>query len=162
MARTRSHKDSERKWPLLIAPALTLIYQASYGQSQIPDDWERAFMTPLFKKGDKSNAADYRPVSLTSYCCKVTDHIVHRYLMKFLERNKILIDFQHGLQKRISCETQLITTIHDLALGLDRRQQVDAICWIIAWQSSSITMASETRTYPGSKVSLQTGIDNCP
>ena len=35
-------------------PSLTLIYQASYEQGQIPDDWKRAFMTPSFKKGDKS------------------------------------------------------------------------------------------------------------
>ena len=32
-----------------IAAALTLIYQASYEQGQIPDDWKRAFVTPLFK-----------------------------------------------------------------------------------------------------------------
>ena len=45
--------------------------------------------------------------------------------MKFLESNKILSDFQHAFQKRRSCETQIIITIHDLAVGLDRRQQVD-------------------------------------
>ena len=57
-----------------IAPALTLIYQASYEQDQIPDDWKNAFVTPLFKKGDKSKAANYLPVSLTSCCCKVMEH----------------------------------------------------------------------------------------
>ena len=36
-------------------------------------------------------------------------------------------DYQHGFGKRRSCETQLITTIYDLAIGLDRRQQVYAI-----------------------------------
>ena len=49
--------------------------------------------------------------------------------MKFLENNKILSDYQHtcSFRKKRSCETQLITTVHDLANGLDRRQQVDAI-----------------------------------
>ena len=84
-------------------------------------------MTPLFKKGDNSKAANYRPVSLTSCCCKIIEHIVHSYLMKFLESNKILNDFQHGIRKKRSCKAQLIITIHDLAVGLDRRQQVDAI-----------------------------------
>ena len=47
--------------------------------------------------------------------------------MKFLKNNKILSDYQHGFRKKRSCETHLITTVHDLAIGLDRRQQVDAI-----------------------------------
>ena len=110
-----------------IAPSLTLIYQASYKQGQVPGDWKSAFVTPLFKKGDKSKASNYRPVSLTSYCCKVMEHIVHSHLMKFLKNNKILSNYQHGFRKKRSCETQLITTVHDLAIGLDRRQQVDAI-----------------------------------
>ena len=48
-------------------------------------------------------------------------------LIKSSESNKILSNFQQGFLKRISCETQLITIIHDLAVGLDRWQQVDAI-----------------------------------
>ena len=48
---------------------------------------------------------------------------MHSHLMKFLENNKILSDYQHGSRKK----TQRITTVHDLAIGLDRRQQVNAI-----------------------------------
>ena len=55
------------------------------------------------------------------------EHIVHSHLMKFLESNRILSDHQHGFRKRRSCETQLLITVHDLAAGLDRRQQIDAI-----------------------------------
>ena len=99
-----------------------LIYQASYEQVQISDDWKRAFVTPLFKQGARA-----RQVSLTYCCCKVIENIVHSRHMKFLESNKILNDFQHGLRKSRSCETQLITTIHNLAVGPDRLQQVGAI-----------------------------------
>ena len=52
---------------------------------------------------------------------------MHSHLMNFLENSKILSDYQRGFRKKRSCETQLITTVHDLAVGLDRRQQVDAI-----------------------------------
>ena len=84
-------------------------------------------MTPLFKKGDKGKPANYQPVSLTSCCCKVIEHIVHSDIIKCLESNKIQSNLQQGFWKMRSCETQLITTIHYLAVGLDRRQQVDAI-----------------------------------
>ena len=43
--------------------------------------------------------------------------------MNYLESNNILSDFR----KKRSCETQLLVTVHDLAAGLDRHQQIDAI-----------------------------------
>ena len=47
--------------------------------------------------------------------------------MKYLDTYHILSDQQHGFRKRRSCESQLITTVHDLASGLDKRQHIDAI-----------------------------------
>ena len=110
-----------------ISPALTLIFQASYDQGTVPTDRKGAFVTPLFKKGDKSKASNYRPVSLTSICSKAMEHIIHSHLMKYLDSHHILSDQQHGFRKRRSCESQLITTVHDLASGLDKRKQIDAI-----------------------------------
>ena len=110
-----------------ITPVLTLIFQASFDQGQVPENWKRANVTPLFKKGDKSKAANYRRVSLTSNCCKIMEHIVHSHLMNFLESNNIPSDYQHGFLKKRSCETQLLVTAHDLAAGLDRHQQIDVI-----------------------------------
>jgi hypothetical protein len=110
-----------------ISPMLTLIFQASHDQSQVPDDWKGALVTPLFKKGDKSKPSNYRPVSLTSICCKIMEHIVHSHVISFLDHNNILSDMQHGFRKKRSCETQLITTVQDLATGLNNKQQIDAI-----------------------------------
>ena len=110
-----------------VTPALTLIFQASLNQGQTPEDWKLANVSPIFKKGDKSKPANYRPVSLTSVCCKVIEHIIHSHLMKFFEDQNILTDYQHGFRKKRSCESQLITTIQDLASGIDSSTQIDAI-----------------------------------
>jgi type I restriction-modification system DNA methylase subunit len=75
----------------------------------------------------KSKPANYRPVSLTSVCCKVIEHINHSHLMKFFENKNILTDYQHGFRKKRSCESQLITTIQDLLSGIDSSTQIDAI-----------------------------------
>ena len=47
-----------------ISPMLALIYNESLAQSTVPDNWWQANVTPVFKKGEKYNAANYRPVSL--------------------------------------------------------------------------------------------------
>jgi hypothetical protein len=61
-----------------IAPVLAFIFQQSYDTGQVPSDWQLANVTAVFKKGDKTNPANYRPVSLTCILCKTMEHIVFR------------------------------------------------------------------------------------
>ena len=56
--------------------------------------------------------SDYRPVSLTCITCM---HIIYKHILAHLEDHKILTDLQHGFRSGISCETQLVTTFHDLS-----------------------------------------------
>ena len=111
-----------------LAPALTKIFQHSLNSGTVPDDWRKANIVPIFKKGDKHQPGNYRPVSLTSVTCKILEHIVHSNIMGHFETNRILCDNQHGFRKRRSCETQLITTIHGIASKLrNGKIQVDVI-----------------------------------
>ena len=110
-----------------IAPVLTTVITASYSQAAIPTDWKHANVVPIFKKGDRAAASNYRPVSLTSICCKLTEHIVQSQIMRHLDRHQILEDSQHGFRKLRSCETQLLLTLDDLQKSLDSNTQVDAI-----------------------------------
>ena len=59
-----------------IAPILACIYNESLAQGAVPDDWRQANVAPVFKKGEKYDAANYRPVSLTCICCKTLEHII--------------------------------------------------------------------------------------
>ena len=62
-----------------LAHALTL---SSINQGSIPDEWKEANVVPIFKKGDKSTAVNYRPVSLTVVLCKVIEHIICSHIGK--------------------------------------------------------------------------------
>ena len=110
-----------------LAPIITLLFQTSLDNSTVPSDWKSAQITPLFKKGDRSKASNYRPVSLTSICSKVMEHIIHSHIMGHFDQYHILHDAQHGFRKRRSCESQLLLTVQDLAKGLDEKSQIDAI-----------------------------------
>ena len=79
----------------------------------------------VFKKGDRAKPANYRPVSLTSICCKVAEHIIVSSTLRHLDANKILVDCQHGFRRKRSCETQLIVTTEDIAAILNRQSQAD-------------------------------------
>ena len=110
-----------------IAPILTAIFNGSLQEGVLPRDWKVANVTPIYKKGEKANPMNYRPVSLTSICCKVLEHVIHSQVMKHLDSHHILSDTQHGFRKRRSCDTQLVITTDDLARGLDNRKQTDII-----------------------------------
>ena len=109
------------------APALAHIYQTSLNAGTVPDDWKMAHVVPIFKKGDKCKASNYRPVSLTAICSKVMEHILHSNVIGHFEQHSILTDAQHGFRSKRSCETQLITTIQDLASGMSDGHQIYAI-----------------------------------
>ena len=40
-------------------------------ESEIPYDWKCANVVPLFKKGNKNERQNYRPISLTSQVCTI-------------------------------------------------------------------------------------------
>lgn len=96
-------------------------------QGEIPSDWREALVVPIFKKGDKHQASNYRPVSLTSIVCKLLEHIIHSSVMKHFDQNEVLCDNQHGFRKKRSCETQLLSTVQEIASSTAKGKQVDII-----------------------------------
>jgi ribosomal protein L34 len=108
----------------------------------IPNDWRTANVTAIFKKGERYKASNYRPVSLTSLCCKVQEHIIVSSILKHLDAHQILTGCQHGFRARRSCETQLLTLAHELLSSLDVGYQHDII--ILDW---SIMVSSFDRIF---------------
>jgi len=112
-----------------IAPAVTMICTISFEQGELPNDWLHAFIVPVYKGGnkDRSNAENYRPISLTSICCKIMEHIIYSNVMSHLNKNDIISNTQHGFRGNHSCESQLLFTVNDLATGLNDSKQIDTI-----------------------------------
>ena len=110
-----------------VASWLSFIFQQSYDTGAVPSDWTKALVTAIHKKDSKSNPANNRPVSLTSLCCKVMEHIILSHIAKHLAVNNILIDQQHGFRQRFSCETQLISAVNDWAKCINSCSQTDVI-----------------------------------
>ena len=110
-----------------ITPILTLIFQRSIDTGSLPTDWKKANVSPIYKKGDRTKASNYRPVSLTSVCCKILEHIVHSQIMSHFDKYNIITPQQHGFRKGHSCETQLIQTMYDLTTSSNKKVQTDAI-----------------------------------
>ena len=94
-----------------LAPGIALIFQKSLDSSTLPKDWTDANVSPIYKKGDRQSAENYRPVSLTSVLSKTLEHIVCHTMHKHFEKHNVLTNLNHGFRKGFSCETQLTITV---------------------------------------------------
>ena len=110
-----------------LAPILKVLFERSLESGAVPPIWNSANVSPIFKKGEKSAAANYRPISLTCILCKVMEHIIASNVVKHLDTNGLMYDLQHGFRERRSCETQLVSLIEDLARKTSQRKQTDLI-----------------------------------
>ena len=97
-----------------IAPSITVIFQASMQQCVLPIDWKAANVVPLFKKGDRAVASNYRPVSLTCICSKLLEHIIYSHIYAHLTKYSILYNQQHGVcqgQSNAFAKSSKITSV---------------------------------------------------
>ena len=108
-----------------LAPCLTALFNQSIETACLPKDWLNANIAPVFKKGSRSMAVNYRPVSLTSVICKILEHIITKHIRNHLDKHNILSPYQHGFRYKHSCESQLLITTHDLMKHQDKKHQVD-------------------------------------
>ena len=93
----------------------------------LPTDWKKANVIPVFKKGNKHILSNYRPISLTSLVVKTLEHILHNNRLKFLTINSKISSLQHGFRKGHSCQTQLLTTVHDWSRSKDSGNSTHAV-----------------------------------
>lgn len=111
----------------LLSVPLTDIFRQSLSTGEVPEDWRRANITPIHKKGNKSAALNYRPVSLTSVVSKVMEGFIREELIAHVNSNEILCNAQHGFRSRRSCLTNMLTYLDDIINAVDNQNWVDAI-----------------------------------
>ena len=85
-----------------IAPILTDIFQDSMDSGTVPYRWKEANVCAVFKKGKKSDPANYRPIFLTCVASKILEHIIHSFIMKHPNDINFLTDCQHGFTAKRS------------------------------------------------------------
>ena len=110
-----------------LADPLTLFWSKSFNTGHIPEALKTQYITPIFKKGDRTDPANYRPVSLTSHVMKTFERVLRNRLVKHLEENTLISKNQHGFRKKRSCMTQLLSHMEQIYKSLNEDHEVDVI-----------------------------------
>ncbi|KAK4822905.1 hypothetical protein QYF61_023268 [Mycteria americana] len=80
----------------VLTKPLSIIYQQSWLTGEVPADWRLANVTPIFKKGQKEDPGNYRPVSLTLVPGKMMEQIILSAITQHVEDNQGIKPSQHG------------------------------------------------------------------
>lgn len=110
-----------------LALPLSLIMTCSFRHHILPDDWLCGIVTPIYKKGDKLQAHNYRPITLTSLVCKIAEKIIQAKMFEFAVKYSILPPQQHGFIPGRSVITNLLTCVNDWTISINQGSPVDII-----------------------------------
>nr|CAD2197659.1 unnamed protein product [Meloidogyne enterolobii] len=94
---------------------------------QIPESWRMSIIIPIFKKGEKTDVNNYRPISLTCTLCRVFERFIANHILNFLHEKNFFCSEQFGFLKTRSTTTLLITMLEEFYNSLDRNNKIDVI-----------------------------------
>ena len=87
---------------------LLIIFNNSLKFNFIPKQWKQSIISPIFKKGDKRNASNYRPVAQTSSFGRIQEAILSDIILDHTTKNNLLLPNQFGFLPNRSANSQLL------------------------------------------------------
>ena len=94
---------------------------------KVPKAWKEANVTPIYKKGKKSEDSNYRPISLTSIPGKLMESLIKAKIVEHLELNELINQTQHGFMANKSTTTNLVEFFNKLTTDLDNGEPIDLL-----------------------------------
>lgn len=112
---------------LQLALIFLRLWRKSIDNSDIASIFRLQCIIAIFKNGNKSDAENYRPVSLTSHIIKIFERVIRKALVAFIETNNLLNTNQYGFRNGRSCLTQLLSHIDNIMTDLSNDCNADVM-----------------------------------
>ncbi|PKU40746.1 rna-directed dna polymerase from mobile element jockey-like [Limosa lapponica baueri] len=107
--------------------AIYIIFESSWRTGEVPEDWRKANVIPVFKKDKKEGLGDYRLVSLTSIPGKTMKRLILGIISKHIEEKKAIRRSQHRFTKGKSRLTNLMSSYDGMTGWIDEGRAVDVV-----------------------------------
>ena len=111
-----------------LSPVLSKLYNLCLSKSVFPSSWKMASVVPVFRgSGEKSDPANYRPISLLPIISKVFESVINQHLLGFLEDHSLLTDAQFGFRHSRSTGDVLALITEHINKALDSRGEARVV-----------------------------------
>ena len=88
---------------------LTKLFNCIFDLGYYPEEWAKAIIIPIYKKGNTDLVDNYRGVSLLSIVSKCYTSILNQRLYNWLEDNEKIVEAQAGFRKNHSTTDHIFT-----------------------------------------------------
>ncbi len=106
----------------IILPTLTHIFNYIFTCSTFPDRWKTSIVIPVPKKINPTALTDFRPISLLPTLSKILEVIMADQILKHINENNLLSQFQSGFRRQHSTTTAVLKVTEDIRMNLEGRQ----------------------------------------
>ena len=110
-----------------ITPSVTKLLNLSIRTGKFPKLWKCSKITALFKSGDRTNASNYRPISILPILSKILEKAVHSQLYQYLVTNNLLTRKQFGFRKGLSTVSALTSFADEVLLNMEQGKLCGAV-----------------------------------
>ncbi|CAG9789488.1 unnamed protein product [Diatraea saccharalis] len=100
---------------------LTFLINLSFSTGIYPNILKLSIIRPLFKKGEKSDIRNYRPITLVSILSKIFEKCMLSRLSDFCDKFNIIRPEQYGFQKNKSTTTAIFTLVKSILKGINKQ-----------------------------------------
>lgn len=107
--------------------AITYLINLSYTTGKCPDAFKIGEIVPVYKQGKKCEVTNYRPIALISNLAKIWEKLIHSRLLNFLDKHKILSNFQYGFRRELGTKDAIATVTNILFNRLDTSKPIAAV-----------------------------------
>ena len=100
---------------------LTFVINKSLIEGVFPSLLKSASVCPIFKKNDKTNCANYRPISLLSNLSKIFERAMYDRIELFFNDFKLIYKLQYGFRKKHSTNHALLSIVEEIRKNLNNK-----------------------------------------
>jgi hypothetical protein len=111
----------------VIAPIISVLITNCVASGVYPKSLKKARVVPLFKKGSRFSANNYRPISVLSNFNKIFETIIHARMSYFIETNNLLSLNQYGFRKGRSTTCAILNLITHILKSLEKKEYALAV-----------------------------------
>ena len=104
-----------------VSPVLSHICNFSFQNGQFPNRLKYSVVKPLYKKGERDNVDNYRPISMPSVFSKVIEKAVYSRLIDHFSSHNFLSNVQFGFRSGLTTENAIFSFLCEALDGLNKR-----------------------------------------